>query len=243
MCARRSRCSATSEPSSVISVPDVRHIYELPVAAQRGRGRAHLMSARHLGGAGEPGSVADLVHRIHAPSTRVRVGDRGQVHPPQRHLQVAERGAAHGGVANPARVELNHVDSETLDLNDPGARSRMSDAILVPGGFGSRASRARSPPFVTRAATTSRSSASAWGCSSRWSSTPQRARPRRRQLARVLKRSCRPRHRADGRAASGDGERRHDAPRRDAPASWSRQPRPRLRRRRRSRSATATATR
>ncbi|MDD3786840.1 MAG: CTP synthase, partial [Hydrogenophaga sp.] len=44
----------------------------------------------------------------------------------------------HGGMQNHVRVKIDHVDSETI--TDANAREKLGgyDAILVPGGFGSR---------------------------------------------------------------------------------------------------------
>jgi CTP synthase len=44
----------------------------------------------------------------------------------------------HGGVANGSKVELEFVDSETIDPSNVGSSLGHADAILVPGGFGER---------------------------------------------------------------------------------------------------------
>ena len=44
----------------------------------------------------------------------------------------------HGGIANGAKVNLEFVDSETIDPNKVGESLGHADAVLVPGGFGER---------------------------------------------------------------------------------------------------------
>jgi CTP synthase len=45
---------------------------------------------------------------------------------------------SHGGVASDAKVTIRFVDSEQIDLKDPGALLKGCDGVLVPGGFGER---------------------------------------------------------------------------------------------------------
>ena len=45
---------------------------------------------------------------------------------------------AHGGIPNNSRVNLEFIDSETVDGTSGGAKLVGVDGSLVPGGFGSR---------------------------------------------------------------------------------------------------------
>ncbi len=46
----------------------------------------------------------------------------------------------HGGIANTVKVNLEWIESETLETGDPRPRLDWVDGILVPGGFGKRGS-------------------------------------------------------------------------------------------------------
>ena len=44
----------------------------------------------------------------------------------------------HAGMKNHVRVKIEHLDSETIDSANAAGKLAKHDAILVPGGFGSR---------------------------------------------------------------------------------------------------------
>ena len=123
----------------VISVENVSHIYELPQKLQR-EGADQRVCAK-LGiwaAAAHMDAWDDLVGRIHNPVHTVRIAIVGKyTHLVDTYMSLNEA-LRHGGVANLARVDLQYVDSEELDVDDPGATLAGVHGVLVPGGFGVR---------------------------------------------------------------------------------------------------------
>jgi len=123
----------------VISVEDVRHIYELPGKLHR-EGvddrvceRLGIWAARATLDRWD-----DVVDRILHPQSVVRVAIVGKyTHLVDTYMSLNEA-LRHGGVAHQAKVELVYVDSETIDVDDPGKALGDVHGVLVPGGFGAR---------------------------------------------------------------------------------------------------------
>jgi CTP synthase len=123
----------------VISVEDVRHIYELPSKLQREGVDDRVCEKLGIWAArANLDRWDDVVHRIHNPQHTVRIAIVGKyTHLVDTYMSLNEA-LRHGGVANHAKVELVYVDSETIDVDDPGATLGEVHGVLVPGGFGSR---------------------------------------------------------------------------------------------------------
>jgi len=123
----------------VISAPDVKCIYELPLTFHEQDLDDRILEQLGIWAA-EPRLEAwrGLVSRIQNPVHEVRIGIVGKyVHLSDTYKSLNEA-LTHGGVANNARVVLDYIDSETLDVRSPDERLADVDAILVPGGFGER---------------------------------------------------------------------------------------------------------
>ena len=127
------------KPDCVIENRTLPNLYEAPLMLEE----ANLSGivCRELGiDAPEPDLTEwqALVARIHHQSTTVRIGLVGkyvQLH--DAYLSVAEA-LHHAGYALDARVEIEWIDSETInEENSAEALSRVQ-GIIIPGGFGSR---------------------------------------------------------------------------------------------------------
>lgn len=123
----------------VIAVEDVRHIYELPLVLHR-----QGVDDRVLERLGVWASRAnmdaweDVVARQLKPAQTIRIAIVGKyVHLTDTYKSLNEA-LHHGGLAHSTRVELEFVDSETVDVEHPGKSLEGIDGILVPGGFGER---------------------------------------------------------------------------------------------------------
>ena len=123
----------------VIAVQDVRHIYELPlVLHQEGVDDRVLEKLGVWASRANMDDWEDVVARQLKPAHTVKIGIVGKyVHLADTYKSLNEA-LHHGGLAHSARVELDFVDSESLDVDDPGPALAHLDAILVPGGFGER---------------------------------------------------------------------------------------------------------
>jgi CTP synthase len=73
---------------------------------------------------------------------------------------------SHGGIANKVKVNLDWIESEVFEHEDPAPFLEHVNGILVPGGFGQRGAKARSRRRNSHASATCRISASASAC--RW---------------------------------------------------------------------------
>ena len=160
----------------------------------------------------------------------------------------------HGGIANKVRVNLDWIESEIFEKEDPAPYLERVNGILVPGGFGERGTEGKINA-VTFARTRKRAVSSASASACRWRSSRRRAtwpasrsasssriRPGRRAGRRADDRMAEGQRAGD--AARAGRPRRHDAARRLSGDPRKGQPHRRdLRRHRDLASATATATR
>lgn len=80
----------------------------------------------------------DLVYETENPQGEVNVAMVGKYVELSDAYKSVNEALKHAGLRNHTRVKITHVDSETI--NDANAKQELSkfDAILVPGGFGSR---------------------------------------------------------------------------------------------------------
>jgi len=124
---------------NVISAPDVACIYELPLALHAEGIDDALVDALNIWSR-QPdlSSWNRIVERFKAPAAgTVRIGVVGKyVHLRDSYKSLHEA-LIHGGLDHHARVELEYVDSETIE-REGTAKLEGLDAILVPGGFGDR---------------------------------------------------------------------------------------------------------
>ena len=123
----------------VISVEDVSHIYYLPVKLHEEGVDDRVCEKLNVWAASATmDRWKDLVHRLENPAHTVKIGIVGKyVHLTDTYKSLNEA-LTHGGLANDSRVELEFIDSETVDVNNPGALLGEVDGVLVPGGFGVR---------------------------------------------------------------------------------------------------------
>ena len=157
-------CDVPSE--AVVSAVDARNLYEIPlVLHEEGLDEYVCRLLRFDGPEHEPdlSSWEALVARVEAATTPVRIGLIGKyVNLPDAYLSVVEA-CKHGGFHHGAKVEIEWIQAEEVEGLLADGRLRDLDGIVIPGGFGPRASRARSRPPATRASTRSRASACASG--------------------------------------------------------------------------------
>ena len=124
---------------SVIAAPDVDHIYELPlVFHEQDLDDRILAKAGIWAAAPRLDPWESVVHSLKNPVRTAKIAIVGKyVHLTDTYKSLNEA-LTHGGLAHQAGVDLTFIDSETLDVDDPGPALGAFDAILVPGGFGNR---------------------------------------------------------------------------------------------------------
>jgi CTP synthase len=125
---------------SVVSAKDVDNIYKVPLWFHR-QGVDDLI-IDHLGLEAEPADLdewREITERADSASQPVRIAIAGKyVQLEDAYLSVSEA-LRHSGFLHGGQIEIDWVDTETLDTEEEAA-TRLADAdgILVPGGFGGR---------------------------------------------------------------------------------------------------------
>src|SRR4029453_15632523 len=127
--------------AGIISAPDARSIYEIPLVLHREGLDDYLV--RHLRldqSVGEPdgGEWRALVERIHNPRRGMRIAIVGKyINLPDAYLSVTQA-LAHAGFHHGVNVEVVWVASGDLEHNGVGTVLETVDGVLGPGGFGVR---------------------------------------------------------------------------------------------------------
>ena len=129
-------------PGAVIQALDARSIYDVPMLYHREGLDQQVLDAFAIDPAPKPDmrvweTIADKVHN---PEGNVTVAIAGKYTELKDAYKSLIEALVHGGIANNVRVNLDWIDSERLETEDPAAVLGGADAILVPGGFGERGS-------------------------------------------------------------------------------------------------------
>jgi CTP synthase len=129
---------ADVEPEAVISVPDAKTIYQVPLVLEAsGLGR---FLCEHLSLDTPPSDLRrweQLVERILSADEKVIVGIAGKyVALPDAYISVTEA-LRHAAVAQGVGLEVRWINTETLELGDPTPFEGLH-GLVIPGGFGHR---------------------------------------------------------------------------------------------------------
>ncbi|HLW82289.1 MAG TPA: CTP synthase [Candidatus Acidoferrales bacterium] len=126
--------------SSVISAPDVKNIYEVPMSLAAEGFDERILQLLHL--EAKPRDMSrwvGMLERLEHPEGEVRIGVVGKYVQLEDAYKSLREALAHGGLPHRARVVIEWVESgeiESLEMAEQ--RLRHVDGILVPGGFGKR---------------------------------------------------------------------------------------------------------
>jgi CTP synthase len=140
--------------SAVIQALDVASIYDVPVSYHREGLDAEVLRAFGL----EPGDEPELAawkrvsHRVHNPEGEVTIAVVGKYTGLKDAYKSLIEALGHGGIANKVRVNIDWIESEIFEREDPAPFLEGVNGILVPGGFGQRGAEGK-----IRAATFARS--------------------------------------------------------------------------------------
>ncbi len=125
--------------SNVVSMVDVKSIYEVPLKLSAEGLDERSLEVLHLDK--KESDLAEwesLVKKIYSPKPQVKIGIIGKyVKLTESYKSLAEA-IIHGGIANSVDVQLVWVESETLTEENSEKELRGLQGILVPGGFGER---------------------------------------------------------------------------------------------------------
>lgn len=125
--------------SDVISLADVNSIYEIPLVLRK-QGLAERVSQK-LGLKGS--DTIDLsewekvVHNFYHPQQEVTIAMVGKYIDLEDAYKSLNEALIHAGIKTLTKVTVDFIDSEAIEKRGIGLLQK-ADAILIPGGFGSR---------------------------------------------------------------------------------------------------------
>ncbi len=126
------------QPWGVISMWDVDTIYKVPRMLHE-QGLDRLICDK-LNLNTQPANLTrwdNLVHEVENPQVEVNIAMVGKYVDLSDSYKSLNEALRHAGLKNHAKVNIDYIDSETIDATSAAQLAKF-DAILVPGGFGVR---------------------------------------------------------------------------------------------------------
>jgi CTP synthase len=126
------------EEKAVISAIDVDNIYKLPLWLHAQRLDELVVSKFHLDA--PPADLSDwknVVNAMEFPEAEVVIGMVGKYVDLKESYKSLNEALTHAGIHTQTRVRIRYIDSEQIEVDGTDLLADL-DAILVPGGFGSR---------------------------------------------------------------------------------------------------------
>ncbi len=126
--------------SAVIQGLDVGSIYDVPLAYHKEGLDREVLAAFGITDAPAPDLSAwqEVSDRLHNPEGEVNIAIVGKYTGLKDAYKSLSEALAHGGIANKVKVNLQWIDSEVFEREDPAPYLEHVHGILVPGGFGER---------------------------------------------------------------------------------------------------------
>ncbi len=124
----------------VVAAYDLKSIYEAPLAYHREGLDQAVLDAFSISPAPRPDLTVweDVVDRITNVDGEVNIAIVGKYVQLEDAYKSIKEALTHGGMANRVKVNVQWVDAEIFDTEDPAPYLEGFHAILVPGGFGER---------------------------------------------------------------------------------------------------------
>ncbi|MEO6395484.1 MAG: CTP synthase, partial [Devosia sp.] len=128
--------------SAVIQGLDVASIYDVPLAYHHEGLDREVLAAFGITDAKAPDLAKwqEVSTRLHNPEGEVNIAIVGKYTGLKDAYKSLSEALVHGGIANRVKVNLNWIDSEIFEREDPAPYLEHIHGILVPGGFGERGS-------------------------------------------------------------------------------------------------------
>jgi len=128
--------------SAVIQALDVAHIYDVPMAYHKEGLDEEVLAAFGIDPAPKPRMERweEVCERVHNPEGKVTIAVVGKYTGLLDAYKSLMEALYHGGLANRVKVNLEWIESEVFEKEDPALYLQKVDGILVPGGFGERGS-------------------------------------------------------------------------------------------------------
>ncbi|ENR82793.1 CTP synthase [Brucella abortus 67/93] len=126
--------------SAVIQALDVATIYDVPIAYHKEGLDSEVLSAFGIDPAPKPrmDRWEEVSHRLHNPEGEVTIAVVGKYTGLKDAYKSLIEALHHGGLANKVKVNLDWIEAEVFESEDPAPYLEKVHGILVPGGFGER---------------------------------------------------------------------------------------------------------
>jgi CTP synthase len=126
--------------SAVIEARDAASIYDVPLAYHAAGLDAEVLAAFGIAGAPAPDLSRwhTISRRVRNPEGEVSIAVVGKYTGLKDAYKSLIEALHHGGIANKVRVNLDWIESEIFEREDPAPFLEGVHGILVPGGFGQR---------------------------------------------------------------------------------------------------------
>jgi CTP synthase len=126
--------------SAVIQALDVATIYDVPIAYHKEGLDSEVLSAFGIDPAPKPrmDRWEEVSHRLHNPEGEVTIAIVGKYTGLKDAYKSLIEALYHGGLANKVKVNLDWIEAEVFESEDPAPHLEKVHGILVPGGFGER---------------------------------------------------------------------------------------------------------
>lgn len=128
--------------SAVIQALDAASIYDVPMTYHKEGLDQEVLDAFGIDPAPKPQMKMweEISHKIHNPEGEVTIAIVGKYTVLKDAYKSLIEALHHGGIANNVKVNLEWIESEIFEKEDPSLWLSKVDGILVPGGFGERGS-------------------------------------------------------------------------------------------------------
>jgi CTP synthase len=126
--------------SAVIEARDVDNIYAVPAAYHEAGLDREVLAAFGIANAPAPhlDRWATINERVRNPEGDVTIAVVGKYTGLKDAYKSLIEALSHGGIANKVKVNLDWIESEIFEREDPAPFLEHVNGILVPGGFGQR---------------------------------------------------------------------------------------------------------
>ena len=127
---------------AVIQALDVASIYDVPLAYHHEGLDGEVLAAFGIEGAPSPALArwTTISNTVANPEGEVTIAIVGKYTGLKDAYKSLNEALVHGGIANRVKINLEWIESEVFEREDPAAHLQSVDGILVPGGFGERGS-------------------------------------------------------------------------------------------------------
>ena len=126
--------------SAVIEARDVDNIYAVPEAYSAEGLDREVLAAFGIEDKGAPSLARwhEINERVRNPEGEVTIAIVGKYTGMKDAYKSLNEALTHGGIANKVRVNLEWIESDVFEHEDPAPFLEQVNGILVPGGFGQR---------------------------------------------------------------------------------------------------------